>query len=209
MFYLSIYFGWWGKIPGKAELKNLKQNEATEIFSAEGKLIGKYFIFDRQPVLYDELPQHLIDALIATEDVRYYEHSGIDNRSLMRVFVKTILMGDESSGGGSTITLQLAKNLFGRKDYGYLGIVVNKLRESIIAERLEDVYSKKEILNLYFNTVPFSDNTFGIESAARKFYNTTTSNLTLNQSATLVGTLKASHYYNPGYFPKEVRSGEM
>ena len=202
MFYLSIYFGWWGKIPGKAELKNLKQNEATEIFSAEGKLIGKYFIFDRQPVLYDELPQHLIDALIATEDVRYYEHSGIDNRSLMRVFVKTILMGDESSGGGSTITLQLAKNLFGRKDYGYLGIVVNKLRESIIAERLEDVYSKKEILNLYFNTVPFSDNTFGIESAARKFYNTTTSNLTLNQSATLVGTLKASHYYNPRLFPE-------
>ena len=202
MFYWSIYLGWWGKVPSEEELKNLKQNEATEVFSSEGKLIGKYFIFDRQPVLYDELPQHLINALIATEDVRFYEHSGIDNRSLLRVFIKTILMGDKSSGGGSTITLQLAKNLFGRNDYGYLSIVVNKLRESIIAERLEDIYSKKEILNLYFNTVPFSDNTYGIESAARKFYNTTTSGLTLNQAATLVGTLKASHYYNPRLHPE-------
>lgn len=202
MFYWSIYLGWWGKIPSEEALKNLKQNEATEVFSSEGKLIGKYFIFDRQPVLYDELPQHLINALIATEDVRFYEHSGIDNRSLARVFIKTILLGDESSGGGSTITLQLAKNLFGRKDYGPLSIVINKLRESIIAERLEDVYSKKEILNLYFNTVPFSDNTYGIESAARKFYNSTTSNLTLNQAATLVGTLKASHYYNPRLYPE-------
>ncbi|MDX1602966.1 MAG: transglycosylase domain-containing protein, partial [Salinimicrobium sediminis] len=168
-FYLSIYWGWWGEIPDTAELRDLKQNEATEVFSAEGKLIGKYYIFDRQPVLYEELPQHLIDALIATEDVRFYEHSGIDNRSLLRVFIKTILMGDESSGGGSTITLQLAKNLFGRNDYGKLSIVVNKLRESIIARRLEDIYTKEEIIGLYFNTVPFSDNTYGIESAARKF----------------------------------------
>ena len=202
IFYLSIYWGLWGRIPSEKELMDLKQNEATEVFSSEGKLIGKYYIFDRQPVLYEELPQHLIDALIATEDVRFYEHSGIDSRSLMRVFVKTLLMGDESSGGGSTITLQLAKNLFGRQDYGYLSIVVNKLRESVIAGRLEDIYSKEEILGLYFNTVPFSDNTWGIESAARKFYNTTTSDLSLSQSATLVGTLKASHYYNPRIFPE-------
>ncbi|MEG9326846.1 transglycosylase domain-containing protein [Salinimicrobium catena] len=202
LFYLSIYWGMWGKIPSEQELKDLKQNEATEIFSSEGKLIGKYYIFDRQPVLYEELPQHLIDALVATEDVRFYEHSGIDSRSLMRVFFKTLLMGDESSGGGSTITLQLAKNLFGRKDYGHLSIVVNKLRESVIAGRLEDIYSKDEIIGLYFNTVPFSDNTWGIESAARKFYNTPASELTLTQGATLVGTLKASHYYNPRLFPE-------
>lgn len=202
LFYLSIYWGWWGKIPDTAELRDLKQNEATEVFSSEGKLIGKYYIFDRQPVLYEELPQHLIDALIATEDVRFYDHSGIDNRSLLRVFVKTILMGDESAGGGSTITLQLAKNLFGRNDYGYLSIVVNKLRESIIARRLEEIYSKEEIIGLYFNTVPFSDNTYGIESAARKFFSTTTKDLDLLQSATLVGTLKASHYYNPRLFPQ-------
>lgn len=202
LFFMSIYWGFWGEVPAEKELRELKQNEATEVFSSEGKLIGKYYIFDRQPVLYQELPQHLIDALIATEDVRFYEHSGIDSRSLMRVFVKTILMGDESSGGGSTITLQLAKNLFGRNDYGKFGIVINKLRESIIAERLEDIYSKEEIIGLYFNTVPFSDNTFGIESAARKFFNTTTSDLSLSQAATLVGTLKASHYYNPRLFPE-------
>lgn len=201
-FYLSIYWGWWGEVPNTEELKDLKQNEATEVFSAEGNLIGKYYVYDRQPVLYEDLPQHLIDALVATEDVRFYEHSGIDNRSLLRVFVKTILMGDESAGGGSTITLQLAKNLFGRNDYGYLSIVVNKLRESIIARRLEDIYTKEEIIGLYFNTVPFSDNTFGIESAARKFFSTTTKDLSLVQSATLVGTLKASHYYNPRLFPQ-------
>ena len=202
MFYLSIYWGWWGKIPDTGELRDLKQNEATEVFSSEGKLMGKYYIYDRQPVLYEELPQHLIDALIATEDVRFYEHSGIDNRSLLRVFVKTILMGDESAGGGSTITLQLAKNLFGRNDYGYFGIVVNKLRESIIARRLEEIYTKEEIIGLYFNTVPFSDNTYGIESAATKFFSTTTQDLNLEQAATLVGTLKASHYYNPRLFPQ-------
>lgn len=202
MFYLSIYWGWWGEIPKTEELRNLKQNEATEVFSSEGKLIGKYYIFDRQPVLFEELPQHLIDALIATEDVRFYEHSGIDNRSLLRVFIKTILMGDESAGGGSTITLQLAKNLFGRNDYGHFSIVVNKLRESIIARRLEEVYSKEEIIGLYFNTVPFSDNTYGIESASMKFFNVTTSNLNLEQAAVLVGSLKASHYFNPRLFPE-------
>ncbi len=201
-FFLSIYWGWWGELPNTQELRNLKQNEATEVFSSEGKLMGKYYIFDRQPVLYDELPQHLIDALVATEDVRFYEHSGIDNRSLLRVFFKTILMGDESSGGGSTITLQLAKNLFGRKDYGHLSIVVNKVREAIIAQRLEDIYTKEEIIGLYFNTVPFSDNTYGIESAAMKFFNTGTQYLDLEEAATLVGSLKASHTYNPRLFPE-------
>ncbi len=199
--YVSIYMGLWGKIPEKTELSHLQQNEATEIFASKGELIGKYYIFDRQPVFYGELPQHLIDALIATEDARFYEHSGIDSRSLFRVFFKTILLGDRSSGGGSTISLQLAKNLFGREDHGFLSMPVNKLRESIIARRLEEIYSKKEILELYFNTVPFSDNTFGIESAARKFFNTTTEELKLEEAAVLVGTLKASHYYNPRLYP--------
>lgn len=202
IFYLSVYAGLWGSIPNNDELKHLKQSEATEVFASEGELIGKYYIFDRQPVLYEELPEHLIEALLATEDIRFYEHSGIDSRSLLRVFFKTILLGDESSGGGSTITLQLAKNLFGRNNYGHFSIVVNKLRESIIARRLEDIYTKDEILSLYLNTVPFSDNTYGIESAARKFFSTTTSDLTLKEAATLVGTLKASHYYNPRLYPE-------
>jgi penicillin-binding protein 1A len=205
LFYLSIYFGLFGKVPSSSELKELKQNEATQVLSSTGDLIGKYYIFDRQPITYDQLPQHLIDALIATEDVRFYEHDGIDNRSLLRVFFKTLLLQDRSSGGGSTITLQLAKNLYGRKDYGPLGIVVNKVQESIIAKRLEDIYSKKEILTLYLNTVPFSDNTFGIEAASVKFFDKHASELTLEEAAVLVGMLKASHYFNPRIFPERSR----
>ena len=166
LLYFSIYFGVFGKIPSTQDLKDLKQNQATQVLSADEELIGKYYIFDRQPVTSNQLPQHLKDALIATEDVRFYEHNGIDSRSLLRVFFKSLMLQDKSSGGGSTLTLQLAKNLYGRKDYGYFGIVVNKFQESIIATRLEDIYNKEEILTLYLNTVPFSDNTFGIESAS-------------------------------------------
>lgn len=202
LLFISVYAGLWGKLPNSNDLKELQQSQATEILSDDGTLIGKYYIFDRQPVVYKELPQHLINALVATEDVRFYEHSGIDQRSLLRVFVKSLLMQDESSGGGSTITLQLAKNLFGRNDYGSVSIVINKIREAIIAKRLERIYSKEEILTLYLNTVPFSDNTYGIESAARKFFSTTTSGLSLVEAATLVGTLKASNYYNPRVFPE-------
>lgn len=202
LFFLSIYFGMWGKIPTHEDLRDIKQSTATEVYSSEERLMGKYYIFDRQPVEYEELPDHLIEALIATEDIRFYQHDGIDKRSLLRVFFKTILLQDESSGGGSTITLQLAKNLFGRNDYGFLSIVINKLKEGITAWRLEDIYSKEEILTLYFNTVPFSDNTYGIESAARKFFSTGTSGLSLTEAATLVGTLKASHYYNPRIYPE-------
>lgn len=200
--YGSIYFGLWGKIPSKTELSDLSQIEASQVFDKDNNLIGKYFITNREAITYSDLPEDLIHALIATEDARFYEHSGVDERSLLRVFFKTILMGDRSAGGGSTITLQLAKNLYGRTDYGYLSIVVNKLRESIVAERLEDIYSKQEILTLYFNTVPFSGNTYGIESAAQKFFNTKTNRLDLSQAATLVGTLKANHSYNPRLFPE-------
>ncbi len=201
-FYASIYLGFWGKLPTKEELSALKQAEATQLLDDSGHLIGKYYIYDRQPITYNDLPQHLIDALIATEDVRFYEHDGVDNTSLLRVFFKTILLQDKSSGGGSTITLQLAKNLFGRKKYPILSTVINKLKESFVAERIEDIYSKKDILVLYLNTVPFSDNTYGIESAAQKFFNTSTSQLTLSEAATLIGTLKANHSYNPRLFPE-------
>lgn len=205
LFYLSIYLGFWGPIPTESELRNLEQNQATEVFASGGELLGKYYIYDRQPVKFEELPPHLVDALIATEDVRFYQHEGVDTRSLFRVFFKTILMGDASSGGGSTITLQLAKNLFGRRDYGPFDIVIHKIREAIVAGRLEEIHSKEKILELYFNTVPFSDNTYGIESASRKFFSKKASELNLEEAATLVGTLKASHYYNPRLFPERSR----
>lgn len=205
LFFGSIYFGLWGKIPNSKELSELNQNKATQVLASNGELIGKFYIYDRQPIGFDQLPTHLIEALIATEDARFYEHDGIDNRSLLRVFFKSILLQDESSGGGSTITLQLAKNLYGRRDFGMFGIVINKMQEAIIAKRLEDIYTKDEIIELYFNTVPFSGNTYGIESAALKFFNKNTSELNLEESAVLVGMLKASHYYNPKIFPERSR----
>ena len=205
LFFGSIYFGLWGKIPSSKELTELKQNKATQVLAANGKLIGKFYVYDRQPIDFAQFPEHLINALIATEDARFYEHDGIDNRSLLRVFFKSILLQDESAGGGSTITLQLAKNIYGRRDFGMFGIVINKMQEAVIAKRLEDIYSKDEIIELYFNTVPFSDNTYGIESASLKFFNKHTSELSLTESAVLVGMLKASHYYNPRIFPERSR----
>ena len=201
IFYGTVYFGLWGHIPSKEELSNLNLEQATEILSENGDLLGKLYINDRQPIGFDSIPQHLIDALVATEDARFYEHNGVDVRSLFRVLIKSIILQDDSSGGGSTISQQLAKNLYPRKNLGSLGIVVHKIRESLIAKRLEKVYSKDEILLHYLNTVPFSDNTFGIESAAKHFFNTSTANLSTTEAATLVGSLKATYYYNPKLFP--------
>jgi penicillin-binding protein 1A len=199
--YVSIYLGAFGKIPNVKELSSIQQEEATQVLDKDGKLIGKYYIYDRQPLGFNDFPQHLIDALIATEDTRFYEHDGIDNVSLARVFLKNIIFQDKSAGGGSTITLQLSKNLFGRKQYFLFSVLINKFRESIIAKRIEEIYSKNEILTLYLNTVSFSDNTYGIESASRKFFNKPASHLTYSEAATLVGSLKATSYYNPRLRP--------
>lgn len=182
--YISVFLGAFGKLPTKEDLSSIKQAEATQVLDKNGKLIGKYYIYDRQPLQFKDLPKHLIDALVATEDARFYEHDGVDNVSLIRVFVKNILFQDKSAGGGSTITLQLAKNLFGREDYAMFSILITKFKESIIAKRIEDIYSKQEILTLYLNTVPFPDNTFGIESASLKFFNKSASSLSYSEAAT-------------------------
>lgn len=202
LFWFSVYIGLWGKLPNEDDLKAIKQAEATLLLDANAELLGKYFIFDRQIVQYEDLPEHLVNALIATEDSRFYEHSGIDYNSLLRVMFKSILLQDTSSGGGSTISQQLVKNIYGRQNYGWFSMPVNKLKEMIVAKRFEDLYSKKDIIVLYLNTVPFSENTFGIESASQKFFNTKASDLTLAQAATLIGTLKATHSYNPRLFPE-------
>ncbi|WP_178991661.1 transglycosylase domain-containing protein [Winogradskyella schleiferi] len=195
--YISIYLGVFGKLPTLEAIGSIKQEQATQLLDKDEKLIGKYYIYDRQPVKFEDFPKHLIDALVATEDSRFYKHDGIDNISLMRVFVKNLILQDKSAGGGSTITLQLAKNLYGRKNYALFSMLINKFKESIVAKRIESVYSKEEILTLYLNTVPFSDNTYGIESASRKLFNKSVTDISLNEAATLVGTLKANTYYNP------------
>jgi penicillin-binding protein 1A len=202
LFWFSVYIGLWGKLPTKDDLKDIKQAEASLLLDAESELLGKYFIFDRQIVTYEDLPKHLVDAFVATEDARFYEHSGIDYTSLFRVFFKSILMQDNSSGGGSTISQQLAKNIYGREKHGWFSMPVNKVKEMILAKRFESIYSKQDIIVLYLNTVPFSENVFGIESASQRFFSKQTSELNLSEAATLVGTLKAPHGYNPRLFPE-------
>ncbi|MGB3606386.1 transglycosylase domain-containing protein, partial [Psychroserpens sp.] len=202
LFWFSVYIGLWGTLPSKNDLKDIKQAEASLVLDANDELLGKYFIFDRQIVAYEKLPKHLVEALVATEDARFYEHEGVDYKSLFRVFFKSILMQNNSSGGGSTISQQLVKNIYGRQDHGWFSMPVNKIREMIVAKRFESIYSKADIITLYFNTVPFSENVFGIESASQRFFNTSTESLDLAQAATLVGTLKATHSYNPRLFPE-------
>lgn len=203
LFITSIYIGIWGKIPNNKELSNFQYQVASEVFTSDSVLIGKYYLNDRQPITFEQFPEHLLQALISIEDERFYEHSGVDYPSLFRVGLKTVLMGDESSGGGSTISQQLAKNLYPRRDRRKSNIVVDKIKEMFIASRLEDIYDKNEILTHYLNTVSFGDNTFGIESASLKFFNVRTKELSTPQAATLVGMLKATYGYNPRIFPEK------
>ncbi|MGI9550845.1 MAG: transglycosylase domain-containing protein, partial [Aurantibacter sp.] len=203
LFVLSVRFGAWGKLPDKKELSGFQYQRASEVYTADSVLIGKYYLFDRQPIPFEKIPQHLLKALISIEDERFYDHSGVDYQSLFRVALKTILLQDQSSGGGSTLTQQLAKNLYPRRERKKTNIAVNKVKEMFIASRLEDIYSKQEILTHYLNTVSFGDNTFGIESASLKFFNQKAEELSLEQAATLVGMLKATYGYNPRVFPQK------
>lgn len=188
--------------PGMKELRLIQNPIASEVYTADSVLIGRYFIQDRTQIKYDDISPVVIHALISTEDVRFFKHSGIDVRSLGRVLIKSILLQDESSGGGSTITQQLAKNLYPRKNFGTLSMLINKLREAVIAWRLEHIYSKKQIIALYLNTIPFADNTYGIQAASKRFFSTNAKDLSLDQAAVLIGMLKATHYYNPRLFPR-------
>ena len=148
-FYYSVAWGFFGFIPDTQEILDYENNTASEVYSVDGVLLGKYFFQERTNASFQDLPPHLINALIATEDVRFYKHRGIDLQSLVRVAIKTLLLGNRSSGGGSTITQQLAKNLFPRTDKGRLSLPVSKVKEMIIAKRIERVYSKEDILTLY------------------------------------------------------------
>jgi penicillin-binding protein 1A len=202
IFFLMVRNGHFGALPTYGDLRTIQNNIASEVFSSDEKLLGKYFIQERTHASLENISPHLLDALLATEDIRFYNHNGIDYRSLGRVLVKTILLQQESSGGGSTITQQLAKNLFPRQSHGLLTMPVIKTKEAITARRLENIYSKEEILELYLNTVSFGDNAYGIETAAERYFSTDPKNLTIPQSAMLVGMLKATYNYNPRVNPE-------
>ena len=197
LFFLLVYYGIFGPLPGKAELSAISNEEASLVFSADSILIGKYFAQNRTNIHWNEVPAHLKNALIATEDKRFFSHKGYDIQSYIRVFIKSILFRDNSGGGGSTLTQQLVKNLYGRNDFGFLSLPVNKIKEIIIPARLEDVYTKEELLLLYLNSVPFGEDVYGVESASRRYFNKRTSALKIEESAVLVGLLKANTYFNP------------
>lgn len=200
--FVLVYIGAFGPLPTTQELKDVKNPVASEVYSSDGHLLGRYYIQNRSNVTFDQISPNVIHALVATEDARFYEHRGIDEWALLRVFIKSILLQDRSAGGGSTLSQQIAKNIFGRDNYGPLSMPVNKLREAIIAYRLEKIYTKNEILTLYLNTVPFSENTYGIETASERFFDKKPADLTVPEAATLVGTLKASNAYNPRLHPE-------
>ncbi len=198
-----IASGVFGQLPTFEELENPRSNLATEVISADGKNLGNFFIENRSFVDYADLSPNLVAALVATEDARFYTHSGIDFLGLARVGVKTVLLGDRTQGGGSTVTQQLAKNLYPRDTTRRSGLgkaghlVVAKLKEWITAVMLEHNYTKEEIIAMYLNTVEYGSNAYGIKSAALTFYNKTPAELEPEEAAMLVGVVNAPSRYSP------------
>ena len=190
-----------GKMPTDEDLRTIQNFTASEVYTYDGILLGRYYVENRTNTTLDNINPAIAEALIATEDSRFYEHNGVDRRSLARVLVKSILLRNESSGGGSTITQQLAKNLFPRQPYSVLTLPVSKIKEISVATRLEKMYEKDEILMLYLNTVPFGGNVFGIEAASKRFFNKSAKELKTEEAATLIGMLKATTYYSPRLYP--------
>ena len=184
-----------------SDLENPENNLSTIIYSADGKVLGKYYKENRSNVHYNSLSQNLINALISTEDIRFRHHSGIDVRSLIRA-VYGVLKGSASSGGASTISQQLSKMLFTKRPSSGIGRVKQKLKEWVVAIELEKRYSKNEIISMYLNRFDWINQAVGISSASRIYFNTTPKDLSTNQSAMLVGMLKNPSLYNPKRNPE-------
>ncbi len=185
-----------GDLPHVEELQNPRSNLATVVYSADMKILGKFYAENRVNVNFNELSPNLVNALIATEDARFYEHSGVDLKALFRS-VSGVLTGNSSAGGGSTITQQLAKMQFPRKKLNKLRMVVRKMQEWIIAIRLEKLYTKQEILSMYLNKFDFLNLAVGIKSAAQIYFGTTPDKLKMEEAAMLVGMAKNPSLFNP------------
>ena len=210
LLFILIANGKFGYMPTFEHLENPNTDIAAEIYSSDGVLLTTFFLEEnRNPVEYKDLPPYLVNALIAREDHRFVDHSGIDGIGLVRVAVKTVLMQKSGEGGGSTITQQLAKQLFKRDTTKYnwgvsrkAHMATIKFREWVIAVRLEKQYTKQEIVTMYLNVVPFGYNAFGVKSAARTFFQKDIDMLTVEEAAMLVGMLKAPSFYNPRRHPE-------
>lgn len=196
---LLINFGLFGKLPSLSELENPTILQASEVYAADGTLMGKYFRErgNRSNVDYNDISKNVINALVATEDERFYEHSGIDGKGVMRAL---LFLG--TRGGGSTITQQLALNMFEERAANPIARVIQKLKEWIIAIKLERNFTKQEILALYLNVVPFSDNVYGIRNASLTFFSKEPDRLNVEEAAVLVGMVNGPTIFNPRRNPK-------
>lgn len=206
---VSYNFLWlFGGMPSLKALENPQSDRASEVYTADNQLLGKYYVENRTPVEITQVSPNVVSALLATEDARFIKHSGIDPRSFFRV-IKGLATGNSSSGGGSTLTQQVAKNLFdtrGEKLRGALGniplikTVIEKTKEWILSVRLERNYTKQEIMMMYLNTVSFGNNTYGIKTAAKTYFNKEPWNVSVEEAALLVGMLQNPSRYNPRIF---------
>ncbi|MBX2891680.1 MAG: transglycosylase domain-containing protein [Saprospiraceae bacterium] len=204
--FLSISFS---AIPSFRELEDPSSALASEVLANNGEVLGRYFIENRVPVAYEDLSPHLVNALIATEDERFRQHCGIDAKAVARVMFRTILMRDQSAGGGSTITQQLAKMLYSDRDFAGMGkfqktlkLIYMKLREWITAVKLERSYTKEEILAMYLNQFNFINNAYGIHAASEVYFGKSQADLSLEEAALLIGMLQNPSYFNPVRFPE-------
>ncbi|MBS1731294.1 MAG: transglycosylase domain-containing protein [Bacteroidetes bacterium] len=194
-------WGLFGKMPSIEELQNPSASLASQVYADDGTLMGKFYLQDRVNVDYKDISKYIIEALVATEDERFYDHNGIDPRSLARAFFS---LGSE--GGASTITMQTAKNLFtDNVSSNILTRMVQKLKESIIAIKLERNFTKDEIITFYLNTVPFGDNVYGVRNASKTFFQKEPDRVNIEEAAVLIGMLKANTTYNPRINPARSR----
>ena len=204
LMFVLINVGWIGYLPPIDELQNPKNKYATEIYSSDLQLLGRYFYSkqNRVGVHYSEISKNVVNALVATEDVRYYDHSGIDGRSLTRAFVLTGLLHRKNSGGGSTITQQLAKQLYSPQADNFIQRALQKPIEWVISIKLEKLYTKDEILAMYLNQFDFLNNAVGIKSAAQIYFSKSPASLKVEEAATLIGMCKNPSFFNPVRFNK-------
>ena len=197
--FISINNGWIGYVPPIEELQNPKNKYASEIISSDGQTLGTFYTArdNRINTSYYSISEDLVHALIATEDERYYTHSGIDIKALFRVFFKRMILMQKGAGGGSTISQQLAKQLYSPQADNFFERALQKPIEWVIAVKLEKLYTKEEIITMYLNQFDFLNNAVGIQTASKVYFNTTPSNLKIEEAATLIGMLQNPALYNP------------
>ena len=205
--FVFINIGWIGYLPALDELQNPRNKYATEIYSSDLQLLGRYFYSkqNRVGVHYSEISKNVVNALVATEDVRFYNHSGIDGRSLTRAVVLTGIFHRKNSGGGSTITQQLAKQLYSPQADNFIRRALQKPIEWVISIKLEKLYTKDEIMGMYLNQFDFLNNAVGIKSAAQIYFSKSPANLKVEEAATLIGMCKNPSYFNPVRFNERTR----